>query len=269
MEDIESKLDLLIDLYKDDRRILLQQHASNQESSNLETQNAKPRSILIDKQYVSEPSTPILEKHPSKVMLRNHSDLSSRIRKRVTYRLQTPGKSPIQSEPHILDTLGNRKNELEGRHLESIKSCSLDNEVLEGESGEVFKREPIDTKRVKVEVANISGTEPMSGINALSDSSSTAKIVGNSPRNIVKLSETRQRHCGDSDESCNIVQESNENSEVDRQSDNVAEDHQINIGNGAGTQDAIPVNEKSSPSDHVILMPIGTIQALAADSSDV
>ncbi|KAL3890632.1 hypothetical protein ACJMK2_002913, partial [Sinanodonta woodiana] len=86
VEDIESKLDLLIDLYKEDRKTILQK--LNPSESNAE--NQKPRPILIDKKNISAPSSPKTTKIP---MQRNLSDLSSRIRKRVTYRL--PSAPPI------------------------------------------------------------------------------------------------------------------------------------------------------------------------------
>lgn len=85
-------------MYKEDRRLLLQLcKTNNPESSSAEptppaqatNQSAKqPRSILVDKQFTSEPPTPTM-KHQPRPMQRNHSDLSQRIKKRVTYRLMS------------------------------------------------------------------------------------------------------------------------------------------------------------------------------------
>ncbi|KAL8557953.1 hypothetical protein ACOMHN_064185 [Nucella lapillus] len=105
VEDIESKLDLLIDLYKEDRKILLN-HIQLQHTGGLNQTPAppqgpvKPRPILVDKQF-SEPPTPTGGGlNPNKPMHRNLSDLSQRIKKRVTYRclsLHEPPKRPHSS----------------------------------------------------------------------------------------------------------------------------------------------------------------------------
>lgn len=103
VEDIESKLDLLIDLYKEDRKPLLQhcQDCSQQNNMPVEHNQTEvtsclknpiiskpttPRSILSDK-HCSEPTSPTNARTPDKKMQRNLSDLSQRIKKRVTYRL--------------------------------------------------------------------------------------------------------------------------------------------------------------------------------------
>ncbi|CAL1544934.1 unnamed protein product, partial [Lymnaea stagnalis] len=109
VDDIESKLDLLVDMYKEDRKLLLQHiqqsyggtpppgpppppasHAPPPAGSS----QFKPRPILIDKHFTSEPATPTglgfagstgggrLGEKP--IIQRNLSDLSQRIKKRVT-----------------------------------------------------------------------------------------------------------------------------------------------------------------------------------------
>ncbi|XP_048249838.1 potassium voltage-gated channel subfamily KQT member 1-like [Haliotis rufescens] len=88
-EDIEAKLDLLVDMYKEDRRILLQYLQTQMSSQTQPTpaNQTKPRPILVEKQFTSEPATPTsLSHNPVKPMQRNLSDLSQRIKKRVTYR---------------------------------------------------------------------------------------------------------------------------------------------------------------------------------------
>ncbi|CAG2211116.1 potassium voltage-gated channel subfamily KQT member 1-like isoform X3 [Mytilus edulis] len=105
VEDIESKMDLLIDMYKEDRKILLQS-AQRQSSSNppshteitscLKNSLTAPRSILQDK-ISSEPSTPTI-RNTEKAMQRNLSDLGQRIKKRVTYRLLSLNESEKPSK---------------------------------------------------------------------------------------------------------------------------------------------------------------------------
>ena len=119
VEDIESKLDLLIDLYKEDRKILLQHIQMQQMAGQGPGQGQghpgqghplapppgppKPRPILVDKQFTSEPATPTsVGLNPNKPMHRNLSDLSQRIKKRVTYRclsLNDPPKRPGNKLP--------------------------------------------------------------------------------------------------------------------------------------------------------------------------
>lgn len=90
VEDIESKVDLLIDMYKEDRKILLQcaqqtPPTQTEITSCLKNSLTAPRSILQDRTS-SEPSTPTM-RNSEKGIQRNLSDLSQRIKKRVTYRL--------------------------------------------------------------------------------------------------------------------------------------------------------------------------------------
>uniref|UniRef100_A0A8W8N8C4 Potassium channel voltage dependent KCNQ C-terminal domain-containing protein n=1 Tax=Magallana gigas TaxID=29159 RepID=A0A8W8N8C4_MAGGI len=103
VEDIESKLDLLIDLYKEDRKPLLQHCQDCSQQNNMPAEHNQtevtsclknpiiskpttPCSILSDK-HCSEPTSPTNARTPDKKMQRNLSDLSQRIKKRVTYRL--------------------------------------------------------------------------------------------------------------------------------------------------------------------------------------
>ncbi|XP_052822999.1 potassium voltage-gated channel subfamily KQT member 1 isoform X2 [Octopus bimaculoides] len=104
VEDIESKLDLLIDLYKEDRQLVLQhvlgvrsEQEIVQSDSRKKPQplsSLKPRPILVDKQYTSEPNTPTGIRNPSRPMQRNLSDLGQRIKKRVTYRCLSYNEVP-------------------------------------------------------------------------------------------------------------------------------------------------------------------------------
>ncbi|XP_069106427.1 potassium voltage-gated channel subfamily KQT member 1-like isoform X2 [Argopecten irradians] len=127
-EDIESKLDLLFDMYKEDRKILLQycqsmaQITNNVPASGEATPVAsclksstsslkQPRSILSDKQS-SEPSTPTnLENVDNPSIQRNLSDLSQRIKKRVTYRLLSLNvEAKEKQEPSSIPYKGRRKS---------------------------------------------------------------------------------------------------------------------------------------------------------------
>lgn len=115
MEDIESKMDLLIDMYKEDRKILLQnaqQIIANQSTHSeitpcLKNSLTTPRSILQDRTS-SEPSTPTI-KNAEKAMQRNLSDLGQRIKKRVTYRLLSLNESERATQaPSSFDTTKSR-----------------------------------------------------------------------------------------------------------------------------------------------------------------
>ncbi|XP_070208932.1 potassium voltage-gated channel subfamily KQT member 1-like [Littorina saxatilis] len=114
VEDIESKLDLLIDLYREDRKILLQHLQIQQQQQEGQGQPVtpptaplKPRPILVDKQFTSEPATPTGVGHnPNRPMHRNLSDLSQRIKKRVTYRCLSL-HDPPKRHPNKLNFGGN------------------------------------------------------------------------------------------------------------------------------------------------------------------
>jgi hypothetical protein len=92
-------------LYKEDRKSLLQHCQECYQQKNLPTENNQtevtsclknpivpkpitPRSILSDK-HCSEPTSPTTARTSEKTMQRNLSDLSQRIKKRVTYRLMS------------------------------------------------------------------------------------------------------------------------------------------------------------------------------------
>ncbi|XP_041362075.1 potassium voltage-gated channel subfamily KQT member 1-like [Gigantopelta aegis] len=108
VEDIECKLDTLVDMYQDDRRLLLQ-YISTQNSQpdtpSVASSPLKPRPILVDKLFTSEPATPTgSTQNPLKPMQRNLSDLSQRIKKRVTYRCLSLNDPP-HNVPHTKHTL--------------------------------------------------------------------------------------------------------------------------------------------------------------------
>ena len=110
VEDIECKLDTLVDMYQDDRRLLLQYIATQTsqmqpDTPTVTTTQVKPRPILIDKLFTSEPATPTgSNQNPLKPMQRNLSDLSQRIKKRVTYRCLSLNDPP-HNVPNIKHTL--------------------------------------------------------------------------------------------------------------------------------------------------------------------
>lgn len=105
MDDIESKIDQLLELYMEDRKRFLtiphvQQTSPIVTSTITSTTTSttavlKPKPILVDKQ-LSEPSSPITKtfKDPPpatvsrRPMQRGFSDLGNRIKKRVTLRFQ-------------------------------------------------------------------------------------------------------------------------------------------------------------------------------------
>ena len=119
MEDVESKLDMFMEMYKEDRRWqqqLFQLHHSSNPSDDKDPPDSPPppcynklhpmptlprlRSILIEKP-TSEPNTPIC-KNPDKPMTRNLSDLGPRIKKRVTYQTMSSSSDLCETPPSIL-----------------------------------------------------------------------------------------------------------------------------------------------------------------------
>ncbi|XP_033727166.1 potassium voltage-gated channel subfamily KQT member 1-like isoform X2 [Pecten maximus] len=161
-EDIESKLDLLFDMYKEDRKILLQycqsvaQITNNVPASGEATPVAsclksstsslkQPRSILSDKQS-SEPSTPTnLENIDNPSMQRNLSDLSQRIKKRVTYRLLSLNvEAKEKQEPSSIPYKGRRK---------SASFDTGDELIVHGHRQRFSKREESDLEEMFREVS--------------------------------------------------------------------------------------------------------------------
>ena len=114
VEDIDTKLDLLIEMYKEDRRVMRETQIA-EKSPRTPTSprkhnkclggsfvnNLKLRSILVEKQP-SEPNTPVVR--PDRPMHRNLSDLGPRIKKRVTYKYCTEDdrNTPSRTPPPIL-----------------------------------------------------------------------------------------------------------------------------------------------------------------------
>ncbi|KAJ8322350.1 hypothetical protein KUTeg_000821, partial [Tegillarca granosa] len=122
VEDIETKLDLLIDLYKEDRKIMLQHCHSCLPSADLTNKpgenitpclkpssSLKKHSPVLDAQYCSEPATPTLNK-PERLIHRNLSDLGQRIKKRVTYRLMSLNDPPDRKDDMCVPILKRTNN---------------------------------------------------------------------------------------------------------------------------------------------------------------
>jgi hypothetical protein len=107
----------------------------------------KPRPILMDKNYASEPNTPIV-RNPNKPMHRNLSDLGPRIKKRVTYRClsdgsdledklssisRSVGKLSVPDECPSQDDNDNDSplNSLQGSpRLDHLSECNTDTEYI-------------------------------------------------------------------------------------------------------------------------------------------
>lgn len=86
MDEIEIKIDQLMELYMEDRKKLLSLSTSQERDISVPT--LKPKPILIDKQ-ASEPSSPeakTFHEIARRPIQRGYSDLGSRIKKRVTLR---------------------------------------------------------------------------------------------------------------------------------------------------------------------------------------
>lgn len=110
VEDIEGKLDSLIEMFREDREHRTQaQHASSHPFNDPQGQSechkdknqsrrssAENLQVVVAKGLRSEPCTPIL-KNPDKPMLRNLSDLGPRVKKKVTYSHST-GCNPLTTK---------------------------------------------------------------------------------------------------------------------------------------------------------------------------
>ena len=141
VEDIESKLDLLFDMYKEDRKILLQHcqacstptgnTPSSEVTSCLKNSSSlkQPRSILSDKQC-SEPTSPTVRSQ-EKAIQRNLSDLSQRIKKRVTYRLLSLNDQPLSRVNDVIKQQSYRDrnvtNHCDSRSLDQSDESSENN----------------------------------------------------------------------------------------------------------------------------------------------
>lgn len=149
MEDIESKLDLLIDLYKDDRKLLLH-HIQQQYGAAGQPpppSQAKPRPILVDKQFTSEPATPTgVGQNPDRPMYRNLSDLSQRIKKRVTYRclsLNDPPKRDQAVRERLLESRTSRsRSEEENEGSASERLCVSDHNASQPQASTLRPNSP-------------------------------------------------------------------------------------------------------------------------------
>ncbi|XP_060586296.1 potassium voltage-gated channel subfamily KQT member 5-like isoform X2 [Ruditapes philippinarum] len=273
VEDIESKLDLLIDLYKDDRKILLNpNHSSStpeRSPNGIDSHHPKPRSILIDKQHASEPSSPITEKHDKKVIMRNHSDLSSRMRKRVTYKLQSaPFKNKISHDGFGRSEKSPKElpiNELSP--LYTIKSNSTENE-------------PSDLK----EICNASINEQRTGNDTLENTTDGAehslenddKNVNNENVGNLLIEHNTETESKDIEEgnSASILPAVSMCNSIGHDIEKSQTECLIDIGECDNSEDLttktyVPVCNSDQSREHVVLVPLGSMQALAADSSDV
>lgn len=283
VEDIESKLDILIDLYKDDRKILLQNHkarspCNSPNSSTSDSHHPKPRSILIDKQYMSEPSTPIVDKHPKKMMLRNHSDLSSRIRKRVTYKLHSaPFKQKVCTQDEDENKESNEVSErvIEENDLYTIRSDSTD-------------IDPFDINITKPEANNQTGhdaSENNYDLQLQDENQNNEVLAETMPVDILLIPDLNIQESLDeeNENTPSIAMETSINlipnhSESNQSNSNCNSDEcHINMGHDCASE----LSEKDKTNqeqftfsvipntDHVVLLPLGSMEALQADSSEV
>ncbi|KAK3087245.1 hypothetical protein FSP39_003506 [Pinctada imbricata] len=164
VEDIESKLDLLFDMYKEDRKILLQHcHSCSTPSSNTPMTEVssclknsgslkQPRSILSDKQS-SEPTSPTV-RNQDRAMQRNLSDLSQRIKKRVTYRLLSLNDQHVSKPNEIMEQPKRQRSvsfdeQNNDTFEESTENSTNDAKVLnDSKQNSISENEPkVTTKR--------------------------------------------------------------------------------------------------------------------------
>lgn len=249
--------------------------------------NLKPRSILIDKQYTSEPSSPICpDKHPKKVMLRNHSDLGSRIRKRVTYRLHSVpvrnfGEPVTYNDSNVMNTVQNdcSEDKSDGNGDIHRSASSLRSSSKEDIAEEVFVSDSFEDNSTDIAHDTC--------INQNTEHSQNASF----PENIECTNYNQNEIAGTSDASERLVSENlMEEPEVDvsdpidslqeekecllnknEQKDCVVNidscNHMLNLPKSPSQDCSINVDKLDT--DHVVLLPLGSVQALTAESTDV
>lgn len=308
VEDIETKLDLLIDLYKDDRKILLQMKSPSPERPSSESnQQSKPRSILIDKQYTSEPSSPTcFDKHPKKVMLRNHSDLGSRIRKRVTYRLNSVplkqfGEPVRYDDNEVFDPLQPDYSEITDGIGNVVKKAKRNNPVVvrtdskDDIAEEVFSNESFDSKNDETIAHYNNGKSDSDAYHGNqnqeqdnSNSSSNANDTdSNENGNIgdhvidVEINEPEQDLVNADNLADDYYDEPEQSDTSDQEKEcllskseqqcivniDTCENHRISVPRSASQGCVMSLDRLET--DHVVLLPLGSVNALKADSSDV
>ena len=268
MEDIETKLDILIDLYKEDRKLLLQKLSSSTDSNsdNKEIVNKQiPRSILVDKQY-SEPSSPIVNRPPKRFMQRNHSDLGSRIRKRVTYRLHSsPVCTSAQEDKSLIP-----ENSIPRSHSASYPSKTkfYDSDDSTNESGktapdEIDEQQELDNinkvvpNNVLVIPQNTFAVDP-----GKTETSGKCQLDLPTYSEAVNLSNSQHSLLDDpfspEDETKTLL--SDKESQITP--------NQI-ANNQSKSQEMEHMTSYPSSDNHQVLLPIGTMKALSADVTDV
>jgi len=249
----------------------------NSQTLNIQNQptNQKPRSILVDKQFTSEPTTPTTLKLSKKAMIRNHSDLSSRVRKRVTYRLQTsPAKHTLQSTSESLSASQNNPcsndNELSDGLTSEDNVCTriaIEDEYIAEDcseetqfnrnvvTGQAFSRSPsLDYSVQYRDSDDVDRTFPAQQSDIPHNDDDRDNVYGPFCSN---TGDTFSNTSHDSDEHWTSKNVAINNGEVCLESPcrNVTQDAKTDYPLGI--------------SDHVVLLPLGTMQALASETSDV
>ena len=280
VEDIESKLDILIDLYKEDRKLILQKLCPPPEQNIVEikepanaTNKQIPRSILVDKQY-SEPSSPIVNRPPKRIMQRNHSDLGSRIRKRVTYRLHSSPVCPSSQDENLFKE-NNIPRSLSASYPTRDTFCGSEDSVIDTQEhsskdmGENLKDTTKKTKQISDNVLSIpqfayqdqtdnvpNDPSPTSGdLPSYSD----AIERSNSQHSLLDVQSTCSDPFSPEEETKLLLDDGDTDASSTNQ--NQMTKHQ------SKSQE---LNEVCYPSDnHRVLVPIGTMKALSADVTEV
>lgn len=157
-------MDILIDLYKEDRKIILEKLNPPVDTC-IEIKSPVnkqiPRSILVDNKQYSEPSSPIVNRPPKRFMQRNHSDLGSRIRKRVTYRLHSSPVCPSAQDDKYFLQENNIPRSLSASYPSRAKFCGSEDCVVASEKSGLKEKDETEcetlksTKRVSDNVLSI------------------------------------------------------------------------------------------------------------------
>ena len=280
VEDIETKLDILIDLYKEDRKLILQKLSPPPEpNTNIveikePTNKQIPRSILVDNKQYSEPSSPIVNRSPKLFMQRNHSDLGSRIRKRVTYRLHSSPVCPSAQEDKYFLQEHNIPRSLSASYPTRANFGGSEDSVIDShessshDTGENLKDTGKKTKPVSDNVLSIpefiyqaedgnAPREPLPDITHIDPPSYSEAIErSNSQHSLLDVQSTCSDPFSPEEETKRLLDD--------------ADASPTNQNQTTNNQSKSQEREVFYPSDnHRVLVPIGTMKALSADVTEV
>ena len=197
-------------------------------------------------------------------MQRNHSDLGSRIRKRVTYRLHSSPVCPsAQEDKHFLQE-HNIPRSLSESYPSRTKFCESENPVIDSTKTVTTETEESQSEPEKVKPPVSSHvlvipqtTFPMDPGKALdSPSSSDCFELSNSQHSLLD------------DKYCDPFSPEDETKTLLKEVTNSSNQNQTN-NNQSKSQESEHTEVCYQDDNHRVLVPVGSMKALSADVSDV